>query len=186
MFQLFFSKRLSSPSDLKLHFPLFLPHQVHGDEIFYVDYNNLNQKINADACITDKKAIAVGIRTADCLPVLMYDEVKSIVAAIHSGWKGTVKRIVSKTIFFMIKSFKSNPLNIKVFIGPSICGRCYYVVSALKVTFYYDFGFWATALSGIGLHIACRTDMLASPSSPRHKIQNLTTKALLKQKLCKI
>ncbi len=57
------------------------------------------------------------------------------------------------------------------------------IVSALKVTFYYDFGFWATALSGIGLHIACRTDMLASPSLPPHKIQNLTTKALLKQKL---
>ncbi len=105
-----------------------------------MDYNNLNQKIDADACITDKKAIAVGIKTADCLPILMYDEMKSIVAAVHSGWKGTVKRIVSKTVFFMIKKLNSNPSNIKVFIGPSICGRCYYVRSDVFEILVKEFG----------------------------------------------
>lgn len=140
MFKLFFSKRISSVKDLDLTYPLFLPHQIHSDEMVYIDENNINQKIDADACITDKRNLAIGVKTADCVPILIYDRTRKVVGAVHSGWKGTVKKIAYKTVISMIKKFSSNPSDIHAVIGPAICGRCYGVKEDVFNIFLKEFG----------------------------------------------
>ena len=67
--------------------------------------NNYQKKIKADAMITKTKGIALGVVTADCVPILLYDSKKKIVAAIHAGWKGAFKGIVKKVINLGVSSY---------------------------------------------------------------------------------
>lgn len=97
--------------------------QVHSDII--VDYNG--EIVEGDSLITDDKSIALGVFTADCVPILLCDEQKGIIAAVHSGWKGTEKNILGKTIDKMIKDYKCKAENISAFIGPHIQKCCYEV-----------------------------------------------------------
>ncbi len=76
-------------------------------------------KPKADAVITNQKNLPIGVLTADCVPILICDKTKHLVAAIHAGWKGAYKDIISKVIQFMIKK-GSNPINITAVIGPAI------------------------------------------------------------------
>ena len=70
-----------------------------------------------DAVITDRPGLCVCVKTADCIPVLLYDTRQRIVAAVHAGWRGTVSRIVQKTI----KEMKPvNPADLHAIIGPGI------------------------------------------------------------------
>ena len=82
---------------------------------------------NCDALITDVKYLILTILTADCVPILLYDKEKQVIAIIHAGWKGTEAQITKKTIQKMQKVFKSNPKEILASIAPSI-GRCCYEV----------------------------------------------------------
>ena len=88
-----------------------------------------------DAIITSQKNIAVGVFTADCTPVLLVDKTRNVVAAVHSGWKGTYKSITLKTINKMISEFFCSPQDIEVFIGPHIKKCCYEVSEELKEKF---------------------------------------------------
>ena len=76
--------------------------------------------------VTNKKNIPIAVLTADCAPILIYDNNKKIVAAIHAGWKGAYKDIVIKVIKFMIKKGCS-PTNITAAIGPCISNNNYEV-----------------------------------------------------------
>jgi hypothetical protein len=73
-----------------------------------------------DALISDAKNIIMGISTADCIPVIVYDPVHHAAAAIHAGWKGTRLRIVTKTLQEMQKVFDTNPSDCTAAIGPGI------------------------------------------------------------------
>ena len=73
-----------------------------------------------DAVITNIPDVCIGVSTADCIPVLLYDEEHKAVAAIHAGWRGTVVRIVQKTIRLMTETYGTKPENIKAVIGPGI------------------------------------------------------------------
>ena len=64
------------------------------------------KKLKADAVITNKKRLPLGILTADCVPILIYDDVSKMIAAIHAGWKGAFKGIINRVIKFMIKNKK--------------------------------------------------------------------------------
>lgn len=75
---------------------------------------------DTDALITNVSGVCIGIRTADCVPVLLYDPVQKVIAAIHSGWKGTVEKIAKSTIERMIKEFGTQPQYLIAAIGPSI------------------------------------------------------------------
>ncbi|MDP4088162.1 MAG: peptidoglycan editing factor PgeF [Bacillota bacterium] len=97
--------------------------QIHSDIINVFD----GTVIDGDALVTDKTGTAVGIFTADCVPLLLYDKGKDVCAAVHSGWKGTYVRITSKTITLMKERFGSKPEDITVFIGPHIGACCYEV-----------------------------------------------------------
>ena len=108
---------------------IFLVHQIHSNKFVFVnkDYK-LKKKIRADAIITDQKRLPIAILTADCVPLLIHDNKKKMVAAIHAGWKGAYKGIVKKVINHMLKK-GCNRKNITIAIGPSIAQKNYEVKS---------------------------------------------------------
>jgi YfiH family protein len=104
---------------------LVLLNQVHSNKFFFIKKNhNFNKNIEADSVITNVKNVAIGILTADCVPVLIYDHDKKIISAIHAGWKGAYKGVISKTINFLIKN-GSDLKNLIAVIGPCISDKSY-------------------------------------------------------------
>ena len=101
--------------------------QIHSDLIFDFD----GHIKDGDALITNKKNRAIGVFTADCVPVILVDTSKSVIAAIHSGWKGTKALIVSKTIERMQENYGTVAENIRAYIGPHIGACCYEVSTEL-------------------------------------------------------
>lgn len=92
--------------------------QIHSDVITYVSTpGNCGQ---SDAMITDKPGLALAVSIADCTPILIYDTYKKVIAAVHSGWRGTYQKILLKTISMLVDDFHSDPKNLVCYIGPSI------------------------------------------------------------------
>ena len=97
--------------------------QIHSDIV-----NTYDGTLKCgDAIITDEKQKAVGVFTADCVPVLLYDKEKEVCAAVHSGWKGTFSKITYSTINEMIEKYGCAAESISVYIGPHIRSCCYEV-----------------------------------------------------------
>ena len=97
---------------------LILLNQIHSNNVCKV--NKIpNKKLYGDSLITNKKGIALGILTADCAPVFIYDPVNNLISALHAGWKGAYKKIVSTTLR-KFKSSGSNFNDLIVVIGPCI------------------------------------------------------------------
>lgn len=105
---------------------MWFPRQVHGTEILVVD-SSMPDNQEADAVITLEKNLLIGVSTADCVPILLYDSEKQIVAAIHAGWRGTVAGIVSKTMAKLKTEFGCLACNVKAMIGPSISPEAFEV-----------------------------------------------------------
>ena len=104
---------------------LILLDQVHSNIVHNVN-RVTKKKLKGDSLITGKKGIALGILTADCAPVFIYDPINNLISALHAGWKGAFKQIISKTIKkFKIKGSKLNDLI--VVIGPCISKNNYEV-----------------------------------------------------------
>lgn len=104
--------------------------QVHGTEALVVDRPiRDSDRFDGgwDALVTDQPGITVTVRTADCVPVLVYDPRRRVVAAIHAGWRGAVADIVSKTLALMRTRFGSSLADLRVSIGPSAGSCCYEV-----------------------------------------------------------
>ena len=115
---------------------LLLLNQIHSKKFYFIDKNKkfLNKKFKGDALITNKQKIALGILTADCAPIFIYDKKLKIISAIHSGWKGAYKGIVNNVINFLVK--KGSRLNdLIAVIGPSIFQKNYEVQSTFKSKF---------------------------------------------------
>jgi len=114
---------------------IFLLHQIHSNKFIYIDKKiRFKSKPKADAVITDQKNIPIGVLTADCVPILICDKKKNFIAAIHAGWKGAYKDIITNVINFMIKK-GSNPRNITAAIGPAISVKNYEVKEDFKRKF---------------------------------------------------
>ena len=114
---------------------IFLLHQIHSNKLVFIDQKStFKSKPKADAVITNQKNIPIGILTADCVPILICDEKKNFIAAIHAGWKGAYKDIISKVINFMIKK-GSDPRDITAAIGPAISVKNYEVKEDFKRKF---------------------------------------------------
>ena len=114
---------------------IFLLNQIHSNKLVYIDNNyKLTKKPKADAVITNQKNLPIAVLTADCVPILIYDNKKRIVAAIHAGWKGAFKGIIDKVIKFMVKKGCSLK-NITAVIGPSISVKNYEVKEDFKKKF---------------------------------------------------
>lgn len=107
---------------------MVIPHQVHGTECrqiaeeFFSLPDNIRTMVleGVDAVMTDVAEACIGVSTADCIPVLLYDEAHHACAAIHAGWRGTVKRIVAKTIMDMRHAYGTHPAELRAVIGPGI------------------------------------------------------------------
>ena len=112
-------------------------HQVHDVKVAVVDRGDLtrDELDGYDAMITDLPGVTIGVRTADCIPVLLYDPVKKAAAAIHSGWRGTVSKIIGKTVIKMQSTYASQPSDILAFIGPGICVDCFQVGEEVALKF---------------------------------------------------
>ena len=101
------------------------PRQTHTSNVAVVTSPDQSFP-DTDALITQRNDIAVGVRTADCVPILLHAPDIRAVAAVHAGWKGTAGKIVGKTIEKMI-SLGADPHLMHAAIGPCICGNCYNV-----------------------------------------------------------
>lgn len=103
-----------------IDFPVVLPaHQAHTAFVRRVP-QQMDDIIGVDALITNERGLRIGVKTADCVPILLYDACHKAVAAIHSGWKGTVQNIISATITRMKAEFSTDPADIRAVIGPCI------------------------------------------------------------------
>lgn len=91
-----------------------LPRQTHSDHVLWM--HEPGRPEDTDAVITDVPGLCLCVKTADCIPVLLCDTRRRIVAAVHAGWRGTVARIVSKTIAQM----GSRGEDLRAVIGPGI------------------------------------------------------------------
>ena len=121
---------------LRSYKKLILLHQVHSNKFYYLkETGPINKKIVADALITKRKKIIIGVLTADCVPVLIFDEKKKkIVSAIHAGWKGAYKGIVKKVLQFLFKE-GSESKNLTAAIGPCISQKSYEIKKDFKSKF---------------------------------------------------
>lgn len=107
---------------------LLLPRQTHGCDIVHINDSFMSltaeeQKtmLHAkDAVITAQRRLCIGVSTADCVPILLYDAANGVIAAIHAGWRGTVAHIAEKCVAEMIERYSCMPADIRAIIGPSI------------------------------------------------------------------
>lgn len=107
---------------------LVMPHQVHGTKVVAIDQSLLSlspserkeQLEGVDALMTDVPGVCVGVSTADCIPVVIYDTAKKVVAVVHAGWRGTQKRIVEHVIDEMAARYSVSPHTCRAVIGPGI------------------------------------------------------------------
>ena len=110
-----------------------IPHQTHSSNVLVIDdafmESSPSDKIEAlygiDATITHLKDIFLCATTADCVPILLYDKSKQVIAAIHAGWKGIVNNIIKNVIEEMKHVYQCNPSDIVAVIGPSISMKNY-------------------------------------------------------------
>ena len=107
--------------------------QVHSDRVIFADASGVHGE--ADAMITDRSGLALAVRTADCVPILIADPAHHAVAAVHAGWRGTVSGIVIKTLDEMARRLGTRTEDVAMAIGPAIGECCYEVGADVAVQF---------------------------------------------------
>jgi YfiH family protein len=122
-------------------------HQVHGNEIMFINDEIVESLPDSvahrftgfDALVTDRPGIFLMIRVADCVPLILFDPGKNIVAIVHAGWKGTLAKIAAKTVIEMAGRYGVSPRDIKAGIGPAIGPCCFAVGEDVAGLFYNKF-----------------------------------------------
>ena len=113
--------------------------QVHGTDLLVIDAPNAELshflKLECDGIVTNQPGICIAVSIADCVPILLHDPVKGVVAALHAGWQGTVGNIAGKGIEAMSSIFGSERKDILAAIGPSIAACCYEVDRPVRDAF---------------------------------------------------
>ena len=105
--------------------------QVHGNNVQIVDINSPKLIENCDGIITKEKNLPLMVMVADCIPILFFDEIQGVIAAVHAGRNSTFLKIAQITANKMINELGCNVNNIKVIFGPSIHSCCYEVSDEL-------------------------------------------------------
>ncbi len=119
---------------------LYIPRQVHKDHVLKVDARTTaNALEETDALITNDTHVCIAVMSADCVPILLYDKKNHAAGAVHSGWKGTVAHILTKTLQAMQHEFGTQGTDVVAAIGPSVCQASYEVghevVEAVRKSF---------------------------------------------------
>lgn len=113
--------------------------QNHGSDILVIDAPNDDLahflEIEADAVITNQPGIMIGVTVADCVPLLLLDPVRRVIAAVHAGWQGTAAQITGQVAQGMIRLFGCRPADIRAAIGPCIGPCCYEVDQPVREGF---------------------------------------------------
>jgi YfiH family protein len=113
---------------------LLLMHQTHSNKVIVINKKNKNiKKFKSDAIITKMRGFALGVLTADCVPIILYDVKNKIIGCIHAGWKGSFSGIIENTLS-KFKKINSNN-SIYACIGPCIGKKSYEV----DLKFYKNF-----------------------------------------------
>lgn len=121
--------------------------QVHGSDVAVVDKTHQGRGAleyssalaGFDAMITNKPGLFLSLFFADCFPVFLFDPVKKAIAMVHSGWKGTIKKIVINAVESMKREYKVNPVDIQGFIGPGILRCCFEISDQLAESVNQEF-----------------------------------------------
>jgi polyphenol oxidase len=134
--------------------------QTHSDKIVVADDRKgcLEQ---GDALITSEPGNLIGVRTADCVPVLIADPEHRAVAVIHAGWRGTSAEIVTKAVAKLTSEFGSRPAAMRAAIGPAIGPCCYEVGPEVSALFH-------TAGPTVDLLAANQAQLLRAGLTPEH------------------
>lgn len=107
---------------------LYFPSQVHKTNIVQVTRKTTQEELrDTDALITNERNVCVAALSADCVTILLYDQKNEAVGAIHSGWRGTVAKILEKTLHEMNVRFGTTGKDLIACIGPSVCQDSYEV-----------------------------------------------------------
>lgn len=148
--------------------PIYIGDQVHKDNIQVIDedgkwgkenvvspqvFQNVTVFPETDALILKKKNAAIGILTADCLPILIVDVKNKVVALVHSGWKGTLLNIVGKCINKMIETVGTKIEDLKIWIAPAIGVCCYEVGEEVLSQYKGQFDFYDEIIRGRNLDL---------------------------------
>ena len=99
---------------------LVMPHQVHDCVIKRIDRPQQETLEGVDAVMTNVSQLCIGVSTADCIPILLFDPVHRAVSAVHAGWRGTVLRIVEKAVEAMQESYDTEATDLQAVVGPGI------------------------------------------------------------------
>ena len=119
--------------------------QVHSATVMNA-YGLSDRCCEGDALITDEVDRSIGVRTADCVPILLVDSSRRALAAVHAGWRGAATGIVSRAVEILGSTFGSNPAHIHAAIGPCIRACCYEVGGEVAQKFHPLFPEWEPAL----------------------------------------
>jgi YfiH family protein len=107
---------------------LFFPSQVHLTKIVNVTSDTTkNEIMETDALITSERGICIAVMSADCVPIVLYDKTNHVAAAVHSGWKGTVAKILEKTLDTLHQQYGTTGSDLVAGIGPSVSQESYEV-----------------------------------------------------------
>lgn len=117
---------------------VFWRKQVHGDDVLVATKSSGSGCPDADAYITNTPRLPIAIRTADCVPVFLYDPMNKVIGLAHAGWKGTHKQIAYKTAMAMQEKFHCRPQDIQAALGPSIRAYSYEVGEEFREYFPED------------------------------------------------
>ncbi|MBN1181333.1 MAG: peptidoglycan editing factor PgeF [Bacteroidales bacterium] len=127
---------------------VYISHQTHSKNVLLVHKGMENKGIeDVDAFVTDDKEVCIIVKSADCVPILLYDTKLKVIAAVHAGWRSTVKRILELSINTMTNTYQSNPENIIACIGPSICMHCYEIGPEIVEIVKKDLPYWDKIIS---------------------------------------
>jgi polyphenol oxidase len=121
--------------------PIVTLRQIHSSVLMMANGAGSTQPCKGDGLMTDKPGLLIGVQTADCIPVLVADRKRKVVAAFHAGWRGTAKRIVENGIGRMRLEFGSQPEDLVAAIGPGIGPCCYAVGEELLSEFTSQFAY---------------------------------------------
>ena len=125
------TKKISKTSN-----KLILLNQVHSNKYFFIkDYKLKKNRLIGDALITNKRKVILGVLTADCVPILIFDKKLKMISAIHAGWKGAYKGIINVVVKYFIKK-GSESKNLIAAIGPCISQKHYEVQDDFKSKFF--------------------------------------------------
>ena len=135
---------------------IVMVNQVHGKNVLVVrsDAPLPTTRTDADAIVSDSGEVAIAVRAADCVPLLLADDETGAVAAVHAGWRGTSAGVATAAVAALTEEFGAKPEHLIAVIGPSIGACCYDVGSDLVDAF---------AIAGHARHLIDRWFSLRSP-----------------------